>query len=78
MLAGSYADRGRIDDALELLRRKSKLVPKPREYHLRLWYALGDLEERAGNLSAARDMFQRVRRVDPDFADVTARSASLR
>ena len=78
VLAGSYADRGRIDDALELLRRKAKLVPKPRDYHLRLWYALGDLEERAGNLSAARDMFQRVRRVDPDFADVTARSAALR
>jgi tetratricopeptide (TPR) repeat protein len=78
VLAGSLADRGRIDDALALLRRKAKAVPKPREYHLRLWYALGDLEERAGNLSTARDLFQRVRRHDPDFADVTARAAALR
>jgi tetratricopeptide (TPR) repeat protein len=78
VLAGSYADRGRIDDALALLRRKSKPVPKPRDYHLRLWYALGDLEERTGNLSAARDLFQRVRRHDPDFVDVSARVAALR
>jgi tetratricopeptide (TPR) repeat protein len=78
VLAGSLADRGRMDEALALLRRKAKSVPKPREYHLRLWYALGDLEERAGNLAAARDLFQRVRRSDPDFADVTARLASLR
>jgi len=78
VLAGSLADRGRIDDALALLRRKAKSVPKPRDYHLRLWYALGDLEERAGNLSAARDLFLRVRRHDPDFADVSARAAALR
>jgi tetratricopeptide (TPR) repeat protein len=76
VLAGSLADRGRIDDALALLRRKAKSVPKPRDYHLRLWYALGDLEERAGNLSAARDLFLRVRRHDPDFADVSARAAA--
>ena len=78
VLAGSLADRGRMDEAIDLLRRKSKPVARPRDHHLRLWYALADLEERAGNLSAARDLFARVRRFDPDFADIAARSANLR
>ena len=78
VLAGSLADRGRLDDALDALRRKSKTVARPREHHLRLWYALADLEERAGNISTARDLFGRVRRFDPDFSDVAARLAALR
>jgi tetratricopeptide (TPR) repeat protein len=78
VLAGSLADRGRLAEAIELLRRKAKPVAHPREHHLRLWYALADLEERAGNLAAARELFARVRRHDPELADVAVRSASLR
>ena len=78
VLAGSLADRGRLDEGIDLLRRKAKTVARPREHHLRLWYALADLEERAGNLGAARDLFGRVRRFDPEFADVSARAAALR
>jgi len=78
VLAGSLADRGNMDEAIDILRKKSKPVARPREHHLRLWYALADLEERAGNLAAAREMFARVRRFDPDFADVAVRSANLR
>jgi tetratricopeptide (TPR) repeat protein len=78
VLAGSLADRGRLDEAIQLLSRKSRPLAKPRDHHLRLWYALADLEERAGNLPAARELFARIRRVDPDFADVAARSATLR
>ncbi|MEI8002250.1 MAG: tetratricopeptide repeat protein [Actinomycetes bacterium] len=78
VLAGSLADRGRLDDALEILRRKSKSVARPREHHLRMWFALADLEERAGNVSTARDLFDRVRRADPDFTDVAVRVAALR
>ena len=44
------------------------------EHHLRLWYALADLEERAGNLAAPVSSSDRVRRHDPDFADVALRS----
>lgn len=76
--AGSLADRGRLDEALAVLRKKVRPVARPRERHLRLWYALGDLEERAGNLATARELFDRVRRQDPDFADVAARVAALR
>jgi tetratricopeptide (TPR) repeat protein len=78
VLAGSLADRGRLAEGIDLLRKKSKPVAHPREHHLRLWYALADLEERAGNLAAARDLFARVRRFDPELADVAVRSATLR
>ncbi len=76
--AGALADRGRIDDAIALLTRADRRVTKPKPYHLRLWYALADLEERAGNVPRARSLFDRVRREDAGFADVAERLAGLR
>jgi tetratricopeptide (TPR) repeat protein len=76
--AGALADRGRIDDAISLLARADRKVEKPKPHHLRLWYALADLEERAGNVPRARGLFDRVRREDPAFADVAERLAALR
>ena len=52
-------------------------VRDPKEYHLRLWYALADLEERAGNLARARELFDRVRQADPQYVDVAERRAAL-
>ena len=78
VLAGSLADRGRLTEAVAQLEKKAGDVKSPREHHLRLWYALADLEERAGDLARARELFARVRRHDPDFADVAVRSAGLR
>jgi tetratricopeptide (TPR) repeat protein len=79
--AGALTDQGRIDEALALLRKRAdpgrKPVRAPLEHHLRLWYALADLEERAGNLARARDLFDRVRRADPQYADVAERRAAL-
>ena len=75
--AGALADQGRLPEALTLLRKRAENVKTPREHHLRLWYALGDLEERAGNLARARELFHNVRRVDPGFADVAERLAVL-
>lgn len=75
--AGALADRGRIDEAIALLTRADKKVSRPKSHHLRLWYALGDLEERAGNVPRARALFQRVRREDAGFADVAERLATL-
>ena len=75
--AGALADQGRVDDALTLLRKRADLVRDPKEHHLRLWYALADLEERAGNLARARDLFDRVRRADPQYADVAERRVVL-
>jgi tetratricopeptide (TPR) repeat protein len=75
--AGSLADQGKLDEALTLLRRKADDVKRPKEHHLRLWYALADLEERAGNLPRARTLFDRIVRADPRFADAGARRAAL-
>ena len=68
--AGALADRGRVDEAVALLDRRAGKVTRARAHHLRLWYALGDLQERAGNLPRARALFARVRSHDPRFADV--------
>jgi tetratricopeptide (TPR) repeat protein len=75
--AGALADQGRLDEALALLRKRAQPVRDPKEYHLRLWYALADLEERAGNLARARELFDRVRRADPQYVDVAERRAVL-
>jgi tetratricopeptide (TPR) repeat protein len=75
--AGALADQGNLSGALNLLRKRSANVRDPKEYHLRLWYALADLEERAGNNAVARDLFDRVRRAEPGYADVAERRAAL-
>ncbi len=75
--AGALADRGELDAAITLLGRRERDLKQPKDHHLRLWYALADLEERAGNLSRARALFQRVRKHDPTFADVAERLAAL-
>jgi tetratricopeptide (TPR) repeat protein len=76
--AGALADRGRLDEAIALLTRANRRVDKPKPHHVRLWYALADLEERAGNVPRARALFDRVRREDAGFADVAERLAALR
>jgi predicted Zn-dependent protease len=75
--AGALADRGRLQDAIALLSRKADGVKRPRPADLRLWYALADLEERAGNTARARALFDRIHAHDGDFADVEARRRAL-
>jgi len=77
VLAGALADQGRLDEALDALRRRADGIRNPKEHHLRVWYALADLEDRAGNHSRARDLFDRVRRAEPGYADVAERLAAL-
>ena len=78
VVAGSLADRGRIKEAIRLLEKRGGDVKKVQEHHLRLWYTLGDLYERSGNLPRARALFERIGRDDPSFADVAERLAALR
>jgi tetratricopeptide (TPR) repeat protein len=77
VLAGSLADRGRIREAIKLLERRGNDARHAAEHHLRLWYALADLQERAGNLPRARALFERISRHDPGFADVAERLSGL-
>ena len=75
--AGALADKGRLEDALRILEQGPVDVRKPHEYHLRLWYALAALLERAGNLPRARALFERVADAAPGYADVEDRLESL-
>ncbi len=77
VLAGTRADRGRLRDAIAILERKGGEPKRVQDHHLRLWYALADLYERAGDIARARDLFLRVRRRDASFADVAERLAAL-
>jgi tetratricopeptide (TPR) repeat protein len=76
--AGALADQGRLREAIATLDKRSADVKRVQEHHLRLWYALADLYERAGEIPSARDLFLRIRRHDASFADVAERLAALR
>ena len=76
--AGALADRRLLADAIAMLDKKAGAVRKPQMYHLRLWYALADLEERAGNNARARALFDRIAEHDREFADVASRRKALR
>jgi tetratricopeptide (TPR) repeat protein len=77
VMAGTYADQGKLEDAIRILERAPSGGKRARSHHVRLWYALADLYERAGDLPRARDMFKRVAEHDPDLADVSSRLANL-
>jgi tetratricopeptide (TPR) repeat protein len=79
VMAGSLADRGRVDEAIELLLPAvNRPVRKPLDRHLRQWYAIADLYERSGDLPRAREYFVKVVAADPEMSDVVERLASLR
>ena len=75
--AGSLADRGDVFGAIAVMMRTSAAPRRIREHHLRQWYVLADLYDRAGNVQKAREFFRRVFAIDPDFADVSERLAQL-
>jgi hypothetical protein len=75
--AGALADEGRLDEAIRLLERAPATPKRVRPHHLRLWYALADLHERAGDIPAARALFRKVSAQDPAFVDVAERLAAL-
>ncbi len=77
VVAGMRADRGDLPGAIRLLEDGWRLPGRPQEHHLRRGYALADLYERAGDVARARQLFERLERVAPDFADVRQRRRSL-
>ena len=48
-----------------------------RDHHLRQWYVLGDLHDRAGDPITATRFFERVAANDVEFSDVRSRLDSL-
>ena len=79
VLAATMADAGDLAGAIALLVEAGagRLVRSPAERHLRQWYVLADLCDRAGDVPKARELFQRIRTVDPEAYDVTERLAAL-
>lgn len=75
--AGALADGGKVHDAITLLEQGPQSVRNPKDHHLRLWYALAALYERAGEVPRARELFGRLLDADPEFADVADRYANL-
>lgn len=74
--AGALADQGDLRGAVKLL-EGSLRRSRPKPSHLRQWYALADLYERAGELPRARDLFSQIAAVDPDAYDVRQRLVAL-
>jgi thioredoxin-like negative regulator of GroEL len=75
--AGALADQGDVQGAIRLLERAPLDVRRPKPHHLRLWYALADLYERAGDIPRARQLFHRILEHDPDAFDVPQRVRAL-
>jgi tetratricopeptide (TPR) repeat protein len=77
--AASLADAGDLNGAIAMLATAgaSKALRNPSERHLRQWYLLGDLFERAGDVPKAREYFERVFRSDAEAYDVAERLRGL-
>jgi tetratricopeptide (TPR) repeat protein len=75
--AGCRADQGDLAGAITLLAKAARKPGKPQDRHLRQWYALADLYERAGDVPRARDLFNRVASIDSEAFDVKGRLRAL-
>jgi tetratricopeptide (TPR) repeat protein len=75
--AGAQADRGDLSGALRTMAKATGVPRRARDHHLRQWYVLGDLHDRAGDQLEATRWFQLVAQHDPDFVDVTERLRAL-
>ncbi|HUF32645.1 MAG TPA: hypothetical protein VMN58_05480 [Acidimicrobiales bacterium] len=75
--AATIADAGDIPSAINLLQEGPIGVRNPQEHHLRLWYALASLYERAGDVPRARELFRRICLADVSFADAADRHDAL-
>jgi tetratricopeptide (TPR) repeat protein len=77
--AASLADGGDLNGAIALLAAAgaSKSLRNPSGRHIRQWYLLADLYERAGDVPRAREFFERVQRADREAYDVAERLRSL-
>jgi tetratricopeptide (TPR) repeat protein len=75
--AGAQADRGDLAGALRTMGKIPRDPKRVRDHHLRQWYVLGDLNDRAGNAIDAGRWFHLVAANDPDFVDVRSRLRAL-
>ena len=77
VVASSLADRGDLKQAIELMSASAKPPKRVRDHHLRQWYVLADLYDRAGDTVAASRWFREVAQHDAAFSDVRDRLRTL-
>lgn len=75
--AGALADQARVQDGIRIMEKAPRPKTNPKEHHLRSWYVLADLYDKAGESSKARALFQKVANHDPELADVLDRLDAL-
>lgn len=75
----TLADRGRLAEAITLLTGAGggRALRNPSGRHLRQWYVLADLYERAGDIPQARQLFSRLLRAEPEAYDAAERLEAL-
>jgi tetratricopeptide (TPR) repeat protein len=75
--AGALADQGELQSAVRMMTHGTSDPHKVQEHHLREWYVLADLYDRAGDVASARRLFLKIQNSDPKFADVADRLNTL-
>jgi tetratricopeptide (TPR) repeat protein len=76
--AGALADRGELKQAILLMQPAAQKPPKKvREHHLKQWYVLADLLDRAGDTVGAARLFRQVLAHDGEYADARERLRAL-
>jgi tetratricopeptide (TPR) repeat protein len=79
VMASTLADQRMYQEAIELLTKAgaTKQLRNPSFRHVRLWYALADVFDRAGDTASARELFARVVIAEPDAYDAQSRLTDL-
>lgn len=79
VMASALADQQQYAEAIELLTKAgaTKQLRNPAYRHVRLWYALADIFDRAGDTTSARELFARVVIAEPNAYDAKARLEEL-
>ncbi len=75
--ASALADQGDLKGAIQLMESAGKAPKRIRDHHLRQWYVLADLYDRAGDPVSASRWFREIGAREPGFADVRDRIRSL-
>ena len=75
--AGALADQGELQSAVRMMTHGTSDPHKVQEHHLREWYVLADLYDRAGDVASARRLFVKIQSSEPKFADVADRLNTL-
>lgn len=76
--AGALRDLGRASEAVEVLRKGPVRPRQVIDRHLRLWYALAEALEEAGERREARSWWDAIYAEDPGFFDVASRRLGVK